>query len=205
MPKIILDFVSENGLQLCETRFSHPVVGEDKCCVRGKLSGAYDGFGTFQWTKAVQGLAILLVRAKIHKVFQSSNPIMGPHLIGYRLSPAASLDYALDKQTTWLVDMFGCDKYGMCLARRMIKRTNSGRKRAGPVSLSLNTKFLEPDEVLVRLDKEPVVELEGLLMLHSGIPGAEPLTLPELNSLPSSELMDGKGEAIEGASEQGTV
>ena len=200
MPKIILDFVSENGLQLCETRFSHPLTGDDKCCVRGKLSGAYDGYGTFQWTKAVQGLTLLLVRAKIHDAFQSTNPMMGPHLIGHRLSPAASLDYALDKQTTWLVDLFGCDKYGMCLARRMIKRTNSGRKRAGPVSLSLNTKFLETNDIDVMLDKEVITEPSRLLEIYRQIPGAEPLTLPELQS----ELPQG-GELIIGTTEQGTV
>lgn len=200
MPKIILDFVSENGLQLCETRFSHPLAGDEKCCVRGKLSGAYDGYGTFQWTKAVQGLTLLLVRAKIHDAFQNTTPIMGPHLIGHRLSPAASLDYALDKQTTWLVDMFGCDKYGMCLARRMIKRTNSGRKRAGPVSLSLNTKFLETNDIVVMLDREPIADLQRLLELHRGIPGAEPLNLPDVQ-----QSVIPNGEMVEGTAEQGTV
>lgn len=201
MPKIILDFVSENGLQLCETRFSHPLAGDDKCCVRGKLSGAYDGYGTFQWTKAVQGLTLLLVRAKIHDAFQSTNPMMGPHLIGHRLSPAASLDYALDKQTTWLVDMFGCDKYGMCLARRMIKRTNSGRKRAGPVSLSLNSKFLETNDIEVMLDRSVIQDTQKLMEIYAGIPGAEPLTLPEPQQvvMPDGEI-DGVA-SIQGAAE----
>jgi hypothetical protein len=65
---------------------------------------------------------------------------------------AASLDYALSKQPTWLSEMFGCDADGISFARRLILRTNPERKRPGPVVLALNHVYLSAASIEVYVD-----------------------------------------------------
>ena len=53
-------------------------------------------------------------------------------------SLAASLDYAISKEPNWLTEMFGVDVTGRPVASRIFKRSNSGRKLPGPVTIALN-------------------------------------------------------------------
>lgn len=166
MAKLSLFFSGENSPELVETAFCHPILTSEKRCVRGKSPGAYEGYSTFQWSKAVQGLSLLILRAKIEQSLDpNSQGMLRPHIVGYALSQAASLDYALDKQTPWLLDMLGWDRNGLALARRAITRTNPGRKREGPVALSLNTKFLVASDIKIYLHGREVSEVSRLVYL----------------------------------------
>ena len=162
MTKLSLYFVQDELPELCEATFAHPLLGDtERHCARGKSAGAYCGYCSFQWTKAVQGLCVLFLRAKIKKLM-GQGAFNFPELVGEAQSLAASLDYALDKQTTWLLDMFGWDRNGTSLARRAILRTNPGRKRKGPVALSLNGNFLGSQDVEVYIGTKQVEDIGTL-------------------------------------------
>ena len=120
--------------QLTEVAFCDGISGEVRRSVRGKSGGAYRCAGSFQWTSAVKGLALLAARAVCG--------VEEPVIKGCSGSLAASLDYAISKQPMWLTEMFGCDQSGISLIRRMILRTNPERKRPGPTVLSFNERFM---------------------------------------------------------------
>lgn len=123
----------ESG-QLIEVAFCDGITREIRRSVRGKSAGAYGRAGSFQWTSAVKGFALLAVRA----VGAHEEPLIK----GCSGSLAASLDYAISKQPMWLIEMFGTDQAGISLLRRMILRTNPERKRPGPTFLSFNERFM---------------------------------------------------------------
>jgi hypothetical protein len=171
MAKFTLNFVGYDSPELLETTFSHPLLDGQRRCIRGKSSGAFEGYCTFQWTKAVQGLSRLVIGAVLED--QLGKRASTPHLIGFGLSHAASFDYAIDKQTTWLFDMFGWDKNGLSLARRLFNRTNPGRKRAGPVAISLNTKFFNASDIEIYLDGAKITDAVTLIGLLRRIKGLD--------------------------------
>jgi hypothetical protein len=129
--------------------------------VRGKTAGAFKGAGSFQWTTAVRALSLSFLSA-------IENPL-GIHLSGHAGSLAASLDYALSKQPIWLAEMFGVDTLGNCVARRFTYRTNSERKRPGPVSLSLNHSYLESAMIEVVVDGRQLVDVQEIAALRMAI------------------------------------
>lgn len=133
--------------ELVETRYRCPVRAESLLAVRGRAPGAFGAQGTFQWTSAVHALALFFIGCRK----TSSDRVA---LAGVAGSPAASLDYALSKEPAWLAEMFGTDSSGAVLARRMIRRTNSNRKRPGPVVLWLNETFLQPENIELIVDGE---------------------------------------------------
>jgi hypothetical protein len=143
MRKLTLHFAGDKSVELFETCFIHPLIGEPRRCIRGKRSGAYRGYSTFQWTKAVQALSILMVEAAKRTI----EPTSAPMLRGGTGSFASSLDYAIDKQTTWLYDMFGWDDRGSGFSRRLFMRSNPGQRIAAPVAISLNLHCLSEQEV----------------------------------------------------------
>jgi hypothetical protein len=131
-------------------------------CVRGKSAGAYRGAGSFQWTSAVKALCIMFL--------SSVEDPDGVHLSGSAGSLAASLDYAITKQPIWLTDMFGTDSDGVCTIRRFVFRTNSERKRPGPVSLRVNSSYLPVGSIeivadgMVVQDRSEIVRLKKALL-----------------------------------------
>ena len=127
--------------QLTEVQFSDGINGETRRCIRGKSGGAYRSAGSFQWTSAVRGLSLLMLRS----VTRLSNGV----LMGGNATLAASLDYAISKQPVWLTEMFGCDQSGICLIRRAVLRTNPERKRPGPTALAINEKFLPVSSIAI--------------------------------------------------------
>jgi len=115
---------------------------------RGRLASP-NARGNFQWSRAVQALAELLLRFKIHSQSGSEHTA---ELIGTKGSSAASLDYALGKGPSWLVEMFGCDSKGALIARRYFRRINTEMKRAGPVSIHVNSNLLSNSDIHIYLD-----------------------------------------------------
>lgn len=154
MIDLSLHFLGSDTPELVETSLVHPLVRTPFRCVRGKGVGAYANCSTFQWTKGVQALCLLVLRAKTQETLSE------PHLSGEATSLAASLDYAIDKQPSWLSDMLGWDSKGNPLAKRIIRRSNPGRKRNGPVALSLSQNFVESASINIFLDGTLVVDLK---------------------------------------------
>jgi putative hydrolase of the HAD superfamily len=136
--------------------------------VRGKTGGAFDTQRTFQWTAAVQGLCILLLMRAV-----GGNSQEEVTLSGGQGSVAASLDYALDKQPAWLADMFGITADGTTTARKLLRRTNPGRKSKGPVVIGFNKSFLASLEINVFWNdvqlKTPSMIAELLSLLRNKI------------------------------------
>jgi hypothetical protein len=121
--------------------------GNQRISVRGKTGGPFRAAGSFQWTSAVKALALLLAKTRL-------NPTAAL-LRGENASLAASLDYAISKQPSWLTEMFGCDQQGISFARRLILRTNPERKRPGPVTLGINQLFLKADQINIFVEGTP--------------------------------------------------
>jgi hypothetical protein len=161
MRKLTLHFAGDEKIELFEACFIHPVIGEERRCIRGKRSGAYRGYSTFQWTKAVQALSLLMVEAALRNHTAAS----GPLLRGTSGSFASSLDYAIDKQTTWLYDMFGWDDRGTGFSRRLFIRSNPGQRLTAPVAISLNLNCLACSEISIFQNYEPVTDRESLELL----------------------------------------
>jgi hypothetical protein len=63
----------------------------------------------------------------------------------------------------------GVDALGNCIARRFIHRTNSERKRPGPVSLSLNQKYLESRMIEVVVDGRLVLDVHEIAAVRRAI------------------------------------
>lgn len=144
--------------------------------VRGKFCYIVPAGGSFQWTRAVKALTVLLLRTVIHG--------NGAVIQGEAGSLAASLDYALSKEPTWLSEMFGADSQGRAFARRLFYRTNPERKRAGPVIINLNPAIVSAPRINVHIDGNLIpasTRLEGIL-----------------NQFESVERTDGKVETING-------
>jgi hypothetical protein len=164
MTRLILCFADKDHPQLYRTAFEESSLGVSVQSVRGRTAGAFSGAGTFHWTPAVAALCLLILR---HAASKSSDcPAV---LEGEGASPAASLDYALSKEPGWLMDMFSGDLQGRPYAKRIIFRSNSQRKRSGPVSLSINSRFLPVSSVEVFLDGEVLKDAFSLFDLAKQI------------------------------------
>ena len=139
--------------------------GEVRRTVRGKQSGARKDAGSFQWTSAVRGFALLATRTAAR--FEPAS------ISGRAKSVAASLDYAISKQLLWLLEMFGVDHFGTSLIRRMVLRTNPERKRPGPTTLAINQKYLAAEAITIYANGKVCGEADlGVLlaMLMSELP-----------------------------------
>lgn len=147
-----LHFAGLTNTQLVEVRFKSHLSEDHLVTIRGKTCGAYRNVGTFQWTSAVRALCILMVKAKLVDLSGGERDLAT--IRGDKGSFAASLDYAISKQPMWLIEMFGCDRLGISLMRRVILRSNPERKRPGPVCLSLNEKVFPPARIKAIWDGE---------------------------------------------------
>lgn len=157
--KLELWFLFGDNLELNKTIFRSPSLPSPICAVRGKTAGAYTTTTTFQWTSAVQALSILLLKAVVRE--RSDSDAREPLLEGSSNSLAASLDAALYKQTAWL-DLLGWTASGDPLSRRILRRTNPGRRRPGPVMISLNQNLLPPSAIVVYCDNQRVTNTKTL-------------------------------------------
>jgi hypothetical protein len=129
--------------------------------VRGKTGGAYGNVGTFQWTSAVQALAMLMIRHRL-QLESDGNGLPSGVIFGDENSPAASIDYALTKRPTWLMDMFGTEPNNRPYSAKLFHRTNPNRKRFGPVIICVNQALLKPLDVTVLVDEVEVQDITKL-------------------------------------------
>lgn len=142
---LVLHFAGSSSPQLFRTQFSSGSGGPARVSVRGKTSGAFPHAGSFHFSAAVRAACILCTKTVICS--QSPGDFDPPIIAGFGGSLAASLDYALTKQPGWLLDMFGYDVAGRALGPRLFNRTNSHRKRPGPVVVSVNGRALPPKNI----------------------------------------------------------
>jgi hypothetical protein len=150
---LALWFYFKEHIELEKITFRSPLLLDEIRAVRGKTPGAYLRSVTFQWTSAVQALSILLLRAAQRQVCESNSE--EPLLQGGKGSPAASLDAALNKDSAWL-DLFGGDERGKPMSKQILLRSNSGLRRTGPVTISLNERILPRECISVYLDNKRV-------------------------------------------------
>lgn len=148
-PRFTLWLVSKPQLELIKTSFRSPSVPDEVCAVRGKTPRAHSAAVTFQWTAAVQAFTVFILRAAVlaHQDSRAHEPIVE----GGQYSIASSIDYALYKENAWL-DLFGGDIRGDALSKKIIVRTNPGRRRPGPVTISLNERLLPKSAISVVID-----------------------------------------------------
>jgi type IV secretory pathway TrbD component len=156
--KVSERYGKSNECQLVSTVFLPSANARELCCVRGKTAGAFDGYGSFQWTRAVQGISILVVRTVLAQ--HSAKYIA--LLQGERGSLAAALDFAISKQPGWLVDMFGLQIHGRPVSQSLFARTNTHLKRPGPVVLSINQRWLPAHSIQLQWNGQPVTHTEHI-------------------------------------------
>jgi hypothetical protein len=166
-----LHFFGAITAELTETRFRNSSSTPDLFCIRGKTSGGFKDAGTFQWTNAVKGMTVLILLYRI--LTKQSRKPQGFFIEGGRGSLASSLDFALSKQPGWLIDMFGADASGTSNLRRMVFRHNSNLKRPGPVKVSINTNYLNPDVIRIRWNGAEMTETSTLLQLLESVVGGQ--------------------------------
>ncbi len=162
-----LRFAQTPSPALDNVSFNHALLEQERSCVRGRFSGAYQNHFTFQWSPAVRALSILMVKARARSL--ECGEINTPLLSGGAGSPAASLDYAISKQPTWLQDMFGNDSTGRTLAHRIILRTNAERKRGDTVALSLNQAQMSGRSIKVYLHGREIIDPSELETIATAI------------------------------------
>lgn len=134
----------------CE--FEHPKLDGPYVTNRGTVSlGAKQG--SFTWSKAVKGISLLFLRgARANALDPKSS---SSQISGATGSLAASLDYAILKKPAWLLDMFGTDSRGEPILREIVQRTNAGRKKPGPVIISVSLNRFSEGDIAVFLNEEP--------------------------------------------------
>ena len=130
--------------------------------VASKAAIGQDGNGGFRWSRGVKVLSILFVRLALSTLDTS----VEVRIEGGRGSMAASLDGVLSQEPEWLVRMFGLLTQGAPRCRRLFVRSNPGRKRCGPVAVSLSQR-IKRESVRIFLNDTHVVDkhcLERMLM-----------------------------------------
>jgi len=167
-------------------QFSHPALDGTRTCRRGK--GIYGTFTpyTFQWSRAVRAMAVLILYTKSKYVLRSEFADAGlATLSGEAGSIAASLDYALSKRPLWLLDMFGVTSAGEPIVRNLFMRWNSERKRGGAVVVAVNPRQLEAKDIEIRIGDAVIEDAESCMELASMIERAlDPQIRPGLQSYP---------------------
>lgn len=172
-----LYFAGDGDIQLVQTRFVGTISTTPAISVRGKTSGAFKNVGTFQWTSAVRAFCLLCIKT-ILAAKDTEGKSVG-QIVGFKGSLAASLDYAISKQPSWLTEMFGLDTQGQAYAKRLVVRTNPERKRPGPVILGLNEKAMTADSIKITWNGQTVASVEGLRALIRGIGEGEDPANPQ--------------------------
>lgn len=160
MAQLTLWFTGDTDLALDRTCFSVIQGNQERRAIRGKTAGAFPGYETFQWTLAVQSMAILALRTA---ALRAEGPESQGILLGTSGSPASALDYAISKGPRWLHDVFGSDVAGNAMAKRLFRRTNPERKRPGPVAIRINDYLLAPSHIEIIINNASVTD-KALLM-----------------------------------------
>jgi hypothetical protein len=171
-----LHFVGVSSAELFQTKLCGGIDSTMRISVRGKTAGAFTHAGSFHFSSAVRALCVLCLKSVI--LFKSNSDEL-PILMGDKGSLAASLDYAITKQPIWIQEMFGSDTAGHSLAQRLFNRTNSHRKRPGPVVIKVNERALPISNIHIFWNDNRVDEISGLQGLLSLLETSEDSDEPE--------------------------
>jgi len=141
--------------------FSFPYLGIQSRLTRGKDYFRGSATGSFQWTSAVRAFLVHVVRLAAARSHSPglSEAITGKGLLDDRES-ALTLEYAIDRTPEWLLALFGSDKSGRPLAKRLFRRNSSSRKRGEPVTVELNDAWWSDIVVELFWNGKPVDELD---------------------------------------------
>lgn len=169
MPHLSLWFQGSTAPELTETCFRTSLLQVEQRAIRGQLPVRGPVAGTFPWSSAVKALAAFFVKVKLLGATPTIDPAILEGLRGGRGTAASSLDGALYKQPSWLVDMFGVDSRGRSLINRVIRRVNPGLKRVGPVQIFLNEDFIPLDRIHIFVDGKELISGEDLHTLLSNL------------------------------------
>ncbi len=150
--------------ELIRTSFSH--AGSPlRVAIRGKTSGAYAECGSFQWTGAVQALAVLAVCTRKSELTRETTCV--PCLEGGRGTLASSLDYALSKQPQWMADVFGSEINGAPTLVRLVRRTNPNGKRSGqPVGVAFHPNAISGANIAIYWGERELTSAGELTILQ---------------------------------------
>lgn len=159
--------------ELVQTEFQFSADSPERTAIRGKTSGAHMLAQSFQWSAAVQALAVLIL-----EYVSASSDQSVPVISGGRGSLAMSLDYAIQKQTNSLCEIFGTDSTGGPVISRLLLRTNSCRKRPGPVSIGVNHHALPRANIQVLFRNRIVSDAVQLQQMANAIRSKAVLPLP---------------------------
>ena len=165
MTSVLLQFLAEGGApQLVATKFSSALLERELVCLRGKVPVGTTSAGSFLWSAGVVGASAAFVKAKLAFAMDASRDdwMNAAGLNSEKSNPAISLDYALSKQPNWLLDMFGSDSRGFPLIKRIFLRSNPERKRIGPVVVAINPAFLNPSQIKIEVDGQPIEDVSSL-------------------------------------------
>lgn len=160
MVSLKLSFSEAPILELVETRFSHPLLGEkEKWAVRGQEEGC------FRWTQGPRAACLLLVKWAAWRYDKDSPQ---PRFEGVRPCPATTLNDVLSKrQAKWLSDVFGKDTFRDPVFLKLVKWQNRDLKNnpEGPVRFWLDVEQLPPTHIEVVVDGRQLRDAEGLRAL----------------------------------------
>lgn len=161
----LMHFEGAARLELVRSEFLPPGANKPFIVIRGKTSGAFKQYGSFQWTSGVRAVCAVFLRYALSEI----TPRVDYCLVGSRGSLAASLDYALSKGPSWIGEMFGSTPSGGMYARRIFRVTNPNRKRPGPVALSVNKTVIPSCNIEIYLNNNRVTEHADLLAMLQSI------------------------------------
>ncbi len=171
--------------ELYRCQFQNVLRVEDESLKLDSIRGRFfqpPATGSFLWTSAVQAFCILALRTYVGS----------QGITGGAGSPAASLDYSIAKEPNWLLDMFGVQADGRSQARLIFRRANPERKRAGPVSVSLNERRVGRQGIEVYLNGEFTKSASVISELANSI---ESTCFPNFGN--SGGAIQGSGEVVD--------
>ena len=182
--ELYLWFQSAPRPELVQVRFMHADAAP-RISYRGKILMHEKDAGLFQWSSAVKAFAELAVGTRAWVANDKKGEPFA--LSGEANSKAASLDFAISKPTSWIVDLFGREISEKSVAKVVFKRENSERKLPGPVRIFLNSALFSGGTLKIFLDG---VELQNAQALKQLFISLEQESSPDLKQNKQTNLFD---------------
>lgn len=181
MANFVLEFLGQTSPELEKTVFLRRPGAEPICSCRGAVSANQSTVNLFRWSSAVHALSILCVTSR--RIYSKHDSTSIASIQGEKGSPAASLDYAISKQTNWLLDMFGWENSSSATIQRLFIRKNPERKRPGPVEISFNNSLITGRDITIKINGDIVDDESELLSIEMTLLDAwkSPKNLPTSN------------------------
>lgn len=147
--KLELHFSDHKYPELIKTVFHNHITGTKIIGLRS-IGVLPRGTVSFKWTPCSKATALFFVKAKMILSLDSA-PI--PILEGYSLTPATCLGARLWKRdSAWIHDVFGSDKDGNPILRKLLIGINLRQKTKAPVQLYLKTSMMPTEGIYIFLD-----------------------------------------------------